>query len=110
MEVQKLEVLNEMQRRYPKWINPRLKSLMFCRDAEKVFLEMLFSGYPDKLVEINLDFISNDELDGDLFLPDVDIVDNASVFVSLDQYSLLNCVEGLFTEDAEKIINSTVNN
>ncbi len=49
----------------------------------------------------HLDFTSNDELDGELFLPEIDIVDNAKVFIELDQYNLYMCGDGLFTKEAE---------
>lgn len=109
MEVEKLEVLYEMQRRFPDWLNPALQSIKFCRHTSKVFLEMIFSNAPSEIIVTDLNFISNDDLDGALFLPETDIVDNASVFVALDQYSLLNCVDGLFTNDGEKLINRIVN-
>lgn len=102
---QKLEVINEMKRRYPEWINEELLSIKFCRNDEMVFLEMNFNSASAEPIITNLDFISNDDLDDNLFLPEIDIVDNANVFVTLDQYSLSMCVDGLFTKEAENIIN-----
>jgi hypothetical protein len=105
---ERLDVFNELNRRYPGWINKDLLSIKFCRNEEMVFLEMIFNS-SGKPIIINLDFIGNDDdLNSSLFLPEIDIVDNAMVFVQIDQYSLLMCVDGLFTKEAEQIINSFV--
>jgi len=32
--------------------------------------------------------------------PNTDIVDNAKIFVELDTYSLINCIDGLFSKEA----------
>jgi hypothetical protein len=40
---EKLEVINEMKRRYPDWVNEDLLSIKFCRNDEIVFLEMTFN-------------------------------------------------------------------
>ena len=40
---EKLEGINEMNRRYPDWVNEDLLSIKFCRNDEIVFLEMTFN-------------------------------------------------------------------
>ena len=41
---EKLEVINEMKRRYPDRVNEDLLSIKFCRNDEIVFLEMTFNS------------------------------------------------------------------
>lgn len=109
---QKLEVINQFKKKYPGWVNPELLSIKYCQNNKDAFLEMIFNNAPDQPVIINLDFISDDfgplTETGDipsLFKPDTDVVDNALTFVELGTYSLMNCVDGLFSGKAEKIIN-----
>ena len=75
---------------------------------------MFFSNVPANPIVLNLDFISGDfeqETVVDdiplLFNPDADVVDNATAFVELDQYSLINCIDKLFTLEAEQEISNT---
>ena len=108
--VEKLELISELQKLYPLWINKNLQSIKFCRDSKMVYLEMIFYSNAKKPIIINLDFIGNgDDFEKSLFLPDTDIVDNAKQFLELDKYSLLMCVEGLFTKEAETIIDNLFN-
>ncbi len=109
MDIEKLELIGVFQKRYPEWINPELLSVKFCRSSEMVFLETFFTNDPQKVIITDLNFIGNDTLDGELFLPEIDIVDNAQVFVEFEPYSLYMCVDGLFTKEAEEIINKKVN-
>ncbi len=105
-EPQKLEMLQQFQRMYPGALNPDLLSIKYCQGENAAYLEMLFAQLPDIPEILVLDFISNDsepaEVDGfpDLFNPDADIVDNARLFAELDAYSLINCVGGLFSDEA----------
>lgn len=105
----KLEVINEMNLRFKGWINEDLSSIKFCRNDKMVFLELNFTSSPDAHWITIMDFISGDELSRSLFFPDIDFVDNAFIFINLDQNQLLNSVEGLFTKEAEQIIESSVN-
>ena len=112
--VQKLEIIEQFKTKYPGLINPDLYSMKYCQDDLDAYLEMFFSNVPANPVVLNLDFISGD-VDGEpetwqislLFNPDADVVDNATAFVELDQYSLINCVEKLFTPEAEQEISNT---
>ncbi|MBC7510706.1 MAG: hypothetical protein H7320_18460 [Ferruginibacter sp.] len=107
---QKLEVINEFKTKCPGWVNPDLVSIKYCQNDSFAFLEMEFTSKPGKPVLINLDFISDDfdpetvEEIAPLFKPAADVVDNAMVFVGLDTYSLVNCVDGLFTDAAASLI------
>lgn len=107
---QKLEVINEFKKKYPGWVNPDLVSIKYCQNEAVAFLEMEFMHTPGVPVSINLDFISDDsdqetvEEIAPLFKPAADVVDNAMVFVGLDTYSLINCVDGLFTDEAIALI------
>ncbi len=107
---QKLEVIKEFTKKYPGWVNPDLVSIKYCQNDAVAFLEMEFLHTRAVPVIINLDFISDDSyqenVDGiaPLFKPTADVVDNAMEFVALDTYSLINCVDGLFTDEAIALI------
>ena len=111
---QKLEIIEQFKTKYPGLINPDLISLKYCQDGIVAYLEIFFNNVPANPVVLNLDFISGDfeqETVTDdiplLFNPDADVVDNATTFVELDQYSLINCVDKLFTPEAEQEISNT---
>ena len=105
---EKLELVYEMKRRYPDRINEDIFSIKFCQNDKMVFLVISLYSNPNKPIISNLDFIGNDDdLDSSLFLPDNDIVDNAITFSQLEQYTLLMCVDGFFTREAEEIIECT---
>jgi hypothetical protein len=111
--LQKLEIINQFKMQYPEWINPELISIKYCQNSVDAFLEMTFINNPNLPIIINLDFISDDfdteteiEEIPALFNPESDVVDNAKTFIELDTYSLINCVDGLFSKEAEEIINT----
>ena len=107
---QKLEVITAFIAKYPGWVNPDLVSVKYCQNNAEAFLEMVFNSKPGKPVFINLDFISDDfeqetvEVITPFFKPAADVIDNAMLFVELDTYSLINCVDGLFTNEAADLI------
>ena len=111
--VQKLEIIEQFKTKYPGLINQDLYSMKYCQDGLDAYLEMFFNNVPANPVVLNLDFISGD-IDTEseveeiplLFNPDADVVDNATAFVELDQYSLINCVDKLFTLEAEQEISN----
>jgi hypothetical protein len=41
-----------------------------------------------------------------MFNPEADIADNAKSLVEFDNYSLINCIDNLFTEEAANEINN----
>ena len=75
---------------------------------------MFFSTKPTLPITTNLNFITCDiitnedgiEKDLPYFDPDADIVDNASNFINFEAYSLLNCIDNLFTKTAEEEISN----
>lgn len=99
----KLEILGQFIKKYPDWINEALVYLKFCQNGITSFLEMYFCNNVDIPDTIDLEFIGN--TDKMMFNPDADIVDNAKSFIELDTYTLINCIENLFTHEAEIIIN-----
>lgn len=110
----KLELLGQFIKLYGDKINPDLLSIKYCQTAENAFVEKLFSTSPQLPVITNLNFIGGDiiidedgvEKDLPYFNPEADIVDNASRFIYFDDYSLLNCIDNLFTKTAEEEISN----
>ncbi len=107
--MQKLEILEQLIKIYGEKINPELVSIKYCQTAEIAMVEMVFSGNLKLPVITNLKFITGDigidedgiETDRPFFDPEADIVDNASRFITLDAFSLLNCIDNIFTKSAE---------
>ena len=110
----KLELLPQFIKQYGDKINPGLLSIKYCQTQEIALVEMFFSTNPQLPVITNLNFITGDiianeygiEKDQPYFDPDADIVDNASNFIYFDAYSLLNCIDNLFTKAAEEEISN----
>ena len=102
----KLKVITAFTSKYPGWVNPYLISIKYCQNDAVAFLEMEFIHTSGEPVFINLDFISDETVEkiSPFFKPTADVVDNSMVFVELDTYSLINCVDGLFTEEAAELI------
>ena len=107
--MQKLELLDQFINIYGIKINPELVSIKYCQTAEIATVEMVFSANPQLPVITNLKFITDDividedgiETDRPFFDPKADIVDNASRFITFGDYSLLNCIDKMFTKKAE---------
>jgi hypothetical protein len=108
----KLEILSQFQKKYGAMINPELVSIKYCQAESEAFVEMLFSNNTVPVV-INLDFIADDSKMNDnndfdaipnLFNPEADIVDNATCLIEFDPYSLIMCIDNLFTEIATQEI------
>ena len=117
MEIYKLEILNQFKLKCPDLINPELVSILYCQTQQDAYLEMYFKNAAASPIITNLVFIT-DGIEVDPFLGEVpplfnpaeDIVDNAQLMIDLDEYSLINCVDGLFTtEAAEAITDSHLN-
>ena len=106
-----MELLNQFKKKYGDWINPNLLSMIIDKSSEKVYVVMTFQESSDeqKVTRIDLDFISgtNTDLLFDLGYP---IEINAARVQRLDSYSLIMCIDGLFTKAAiEKILNKEYN-
>jgi|GEM_PF-4835873 len=105
MNTEKLEIINEMKRRFPGWINSDIQSVKFCRNEKLIFLNFFFNESSTAPIITNLDFIGDDEdLTKILFTPEKKITDNALQFVALDAYTISLCEEKLFSEEANKEI------
>lgn len=110
---EKLVLIKQFQVKYQSWINPQLISIKYCQKTAVAFLEMSFTDKTAPVI-LNLDFITDgdtDEITGDAlpsFNPKADVVDNARVFLEMDTYSLINCMEGLLTKEAEILIYDVV--
>jgi hypothetical protein len=112
--MQKLELLAQFIKLYGDKINPGLLSIKYCQTPEIAMVEMFFSTNPTTPITTNLNFITGDtttnedgiEKDLPYFDPDADIVDNASNFINFGAYSLINCIDNLFTKAAEEEISN----
>ncbi|MFZ4548524.1 MAG: hypothetical protein ACOYN4_13855 [Bacteroidales bacterium] len=112
--MQKLELLPQFIKLYGNKINPNLLSIKYCQTPETAMVEMLFSTNPTLPITTNLNFITGDIITNDdgnekdlpYFDPDTDIVDNASNFINFGNYSLINCIDNLFTKAAEEEISN----
>jgi hypothetical protein len=112
--MEKLEILEHLIKKHGNKINPELSSVKYCQNEEKAMVKLTF--YTNRTpVSINLDFIIDDiEKDDDgndcysmpLFKPEADIVDNARSFLDLDEYSLIMCIDHIFTEEAAIIVSN----
>jgi len=109
----KLEILEQFKHKYGDMINPYLISMKYCQTETDTLAEMLFSTNPSAPVIIDLKFIDDDDADEVIkdnhtyypyFNSKNDIVDNARNLIELDSYSLINCIENLFTHEAEREI------
>ncbi len=104
--MEKLELIEQLKKRYAVGLNPLLYSFMYCQSDMEAFVEVYFRNKPIPFV-LDLDFIGGEiEQDEDgndvdiipMFKPDCDIVDNASRFLLLDDYELRLFIDHLFTE------------
>ncbi len=111
--MEKLEILEQFVKKYGDKLNPELSAIKYGQTRTKAVVELYFKSYNEPFI-INLDFMGGElvkDEDGKdidilpLFDPEADIVDNATCFVELDDYSLIQCIDHLFTEAAANQIN-----
>lgn len=116
--MEKLEILQQFIKKYGSNINPDLNSVKYCQNTDKAIVILSFISNND-IVQIDLDFIGGDFVQDDegndkgiipMFDPQADIVDNARTLLDLDAYSLIMCIDHLFTEAAASRINNEYNN
>lgn len=104
--IEKLEIIDELKRRFPGWINPEIESIKLCRNEKVIFLKINFSkeaGIPQ--IVSTLDFITDeDDFNNMLFSPEKEITDNAVEFVSLDAHTISICEGKIFKEEVIEII------
>ena len=102
-QMEKLEITNQLKNIYGDRINSNLVSIKYCQTNNRAEVELLFNNIK-KPVRIDLEFIGDDNYEGMYFKPENDIVDNAALFIEMDAYSLINCIDDLFNEkDAKEI-------
>lgn len=103
-----IEILSLLLARYGNNIESSISSIRICQDGERVYFEFTVDKYiadylKDQIItRTDLGFIA-DENDN-MFNPNDDININVNKFLELDDYSMLNCVGEIFTEDWIKTI------
>jgi hypothetical protein len=111
--MQKLEMIHKFHKLYGQQINSELVSIKYVQNNNKAMIEMYFNGALKPNI-IDLKFIGGDIIfdeNGEpedllpLFDPSEDIVDNAKRLIEMDDYSLINCIDDLFSEVAAHLIN-----
>ncbi len=109
--MQKLEIYNQLKKRFGEQLNPALHSVKYCQSETKAVIELYFNADPTPKI-INLDIMGGEiTFDGDfsykvivpLFKPEADVVDNAKRLIDLNQYSLIMCIDGLLSEKAANL-------
>ncbi len=93
-----MEILPDLVRRFTFRIKPEISSVKICQNAEIVFLEIVFENdNREQLIKReNLGFIMEDEYEF-TFHPKNFISENVSRYLALDDYSLINVSDCLFT-------------
>ena len=111
--MQRLEIYDQFRKRFGQQLNPALLSVKYCQSETKAVIELYFKSDSTPII-INLDFMGSEVIvdqDGinkdilPLFEPEDDVIDNAKRLLELDNYSLINCIDGLLTEEASNKIN-----
>lgn len=106
--MEKIEILGEFKKKYGEMINPMLTSFKYCQSDDKAFTEMILTDQSDPLI-IDLYFIAGGiDLDENgeeivttrMFDPNKDLIDNAKQLIEFDEFSLINCIDHLFTPKA----------
>ena len=106
--MEKIEVLGEFKKKYGEMINPMLISFKYCQSEDKAFTEMILTDQT-KAFTIDLEFIAGGiDLDDNgeeivtfrMFDHNKDLIDNAKLLIEFDEYSLINCIDHLFTKEA----------
>lgn len=105
--VNRLELLPALQRKYSDDLNPAISAIKFCQNHEAVWIELYLHQDPMPQIsdlkflggEIVTDELSGEEMITPLFFPDADIVDNACLFLDLDDFSMVICLDHLLTPE-----------
>lgn len=104
----KLEMLNSFKQRFEGNLNPSLQSIKYCQTENSAIIELQFLNDPE-IKSIDLKFIGGDLTENEdgtykdilqMFNPEADIVDNAKLFLALDDYSFIMCIDDVLTEEA----------
>lgn|SRR5574343_699057 len=106
--MERLEMIGQFIKLHGNRINPDIRSLLYCQSGFTARIEMHFHSkrapyFVDlKFIE-EYDNSKTQEEQADnmkMFNPDSDIVDNARKLIELDSYTLINCFENIFTQEA----------
>ena len=111
-------MIQSFKKRFTDKLNPNLVSIKYCQNINSASIEIQFLSISEKQI-IDLKFMGGEIIENEdgtfndilpLFDPAADIVDNASAFLSLDDYSMVICTEDIFTKEAiEKIVSDNEN-
>jgi hypothetical protein len=104
--MEKLEIIEQFKMKYGEWLNPDLFSTKYCQSEFSASVELYFNNKSNPEI-VDLKFMGGEIVEnGDdidillLFNPQADIVDNARCLIELDPYSLIMCIDKIFTESA----------
>ncbi|MGB3345513.1 MAG: hypothetical protein WBA61_16510 [Aequorivita sp.] len=107
-----IEILDDLIKKYPSYVNPNLIYLSISIVNDGVCLNKTFKDSPDKKETEALDFIADDHLieldpiiNPSLFNPLLSLQENAGRFIhELGAYTIATCFDGIFTKAAERRI------
>lgn len=106
--MEKIEILGEFKKKYGERINPMLTSFKYCQSDDNAFTEIILTDQAEQFI-IDLEFIAGGiDLDDNgeeivtfrMFDHRKDLIDNAKLLIEFDEYSLINCIDHLFTKEA----------
>lgn len=105
--VNRLELLPAFKRKYGNDLNPSISAIKFCQNNLAVWIELYLHQEAVPQIsdlqflggEIEVDELSGEEQITSLFLPNADIVDNARLFIDLDDFSMVICLDDLLTPE-----------
>lgn len=101
-----LDILSELRERFEGYIDPKIISARIYQTQDTVYFEQTIYKYDkgflkDQLItRTDLAFIVKGPDEGLMFKPSNTVKENAQEFFSLDSYSIINCIDGLFTKEA----------
>lgn len=99
-----IEISSSLFARYGNNLKPSISSIRICQDGERVYFEFTKDKYiadylKDQIItRTDLGFIVED-YDERMFNPKNHISVNVNKFLDLDDYSMLNCVDEIFTQE-----------
>lgn len=104
-----MEILTQLRKRYEQDIISTISSIRIYQTNDRVYLEFTKDEYiasylkNQYITRIDLGFIIEDtDIDEKLFNAELPVSINAIKFLELDDYSMLNCVGEIFTEEGCK--------
>lgn len=108
LEADEYDLTARLRDRFKDQLQPDLRSIKLHRGADEIFLVTLRErdGQRHTILERHhLSFISDGRYEkGLMFTPAVSIAENADRFMSLEDYSIINCTELLTKEAAQAIV------